>query len=1350
MQAQSMPPTDVQQRRVVVEKAREVWIRRLIDLSRRNNLLYYRPLKTGTLDLSLADGDRMAALLSGKTVAISKLVEDPSDEKLPGKLREIWRRAQTNAEEKGLATLFATLGMATWTAADGGRDPDAPILLLPVTLELKGRPGHEFFIRRTGTVQVNPVLLHVLESEFGVKLTPDDLIPLLQGDDEGEVFDPSPVYARLSERCAQIRGFQVRNVAVLGNFAFQKMAMVNDLRERGEDLVANDMIAALAGDAGARTQVGSPNFDPDPREFDRTPPQDEFLILDADSSQQKAIAAVLKGQSVVIHGPPGTGKSQTIANLIASLAAQGRRILFVAEKRAALEVVKKRLKQVGLEHIAIDMHGADVSPKLVLEQVGKALEAVRTSTPVDCEEMHRRFAERRDRLNRHVERLHREREPGGHSVYELQGRVLRLQREVNSDTRWRGAELKRIAEAGPQKVRDLLKEASGFASLFLRTDPSPWTGAKLPDGAAVQKAIDLVGRLASQSLPEFDATLVALLETTKFKPPATLKEARQMFPLLASVQRTLSLYSDQLYAQNLQKFLSDLKPGCSSSLAAVWAWCTNADFRGARKQVLALRTAGKASVSDLHAELSTAEADRLHWAEWSSRNTLPQRIPAFQAHQQKLDALLAETRELESLGPKKDLHAMPLEDLRRYVEALRKDSPTAGKLPRLWEIEQSLKRAGVGKLIAEIRTTKPEPDRWESFFDHAWFSSCLDAALLENPDIAGFNGSIHDSFVQEFKELDKERIRIAAARVRRAYAERAIAEMNSHPEQANLVRAEAQKKRRHLPLRKLFARAHEVLTAVCPCWMASPLSVSQLLDGRQGFDVVIFDEASQVLPEDAVPAILRATHLVVAGDSWQLPPTTFFAAGEDDELREEEEASATEGFESLLDIANSFVPSYYLRWHYRSRDESLISFSNYYIYGGRLVTFPGPGGPPVVRHVLVSQPTGLDGQEESSAAEVQKVVELVLDHAERRPNETLGVIAMGIRHADRVQRALDEALEQRPDLDRFFDPGAEERFFVKNLERVQGDERDAIILTVGYGKDRGGNLPFRFGPLLSQGGQRRLNVAVTRARQRMTLVSSFSHLDMNPERVRPGTGVELLRHYLLYAATEGKRLADAAPTGFPLNEFEAEVYDVLQSKGIPLIPQVGASRFRIDLVARHPKEPGRFVLAIECDGASYHSSPTARDRDRLRQQQLENLGWRFHRIWSTDWFMRKEEEINRALAAYKAAVDYADATERVVEAASPKNQDGHMKGSGAQAQTPVPRRGPRPNVPIRGSITEYHDSEIIRLVEWINSDGHLRTDDELIEELLPELGFTRRGAHIKAVLRELLERLRNQLGQQTA
>ena len=1329
------------QRRDSVEKARQAWIRKLIDLSRRNNLLYYRSLKWGTLTLSLDDAERWAALLRGDSVAVRSLVGNLPDEELVLKALGIWRRAQANQEEKGLTTMFVALGMASWKAADGGRDSDAPVLLLPIALELKGHAGTSLSIRRGGPVQANLVLLHVLETEFGVSISSERVLSCLQGHEEEEVFDPSPVYELFNEACASIPEFKVRDVAVLGNFAFQKMAMVRDLQESSEHLMSSDLVAALAGDTDAKQSLGAKTQNPDPKEFDRIPPQSEFLILDADSSQQSAIAAVLAGQSAVIHGPPGTGKSQTIANLVASLAASGKRVLFVAEKRAALQVVLKRLQQVGLEKIAIDLHGADVSPKRVMEQVGAALSTVRQAVPVDCDRMHQQYVERRDRLNRHVEGLHRRRRPSGMTVYELQGTLLRLQSEVQSDTRWRGPELTKIEKADPARVRDLLREAGGLGPLFVRSDPSPWNGVRLADGAAAQQAVDLVARLSSQTWPEFMLSLAELSKAVDFRTPKTLKDAQEMYSLLAAVRKTLGLYSPEVFTQNIQGMIRALVPGKAGGLRGVWTWCSSGEYRRARSLALGCRTAGKTRGPELFAELTAAEDQRIKWAALGSQASLPRAVPAYADSHGKLDAAAAALAALTSIVTRKPLVSLPLDEVGTYIDALAKDRLTPMKLPKLCEIEEGLDRCGAGKLVEELRKKKMVPEKWISAFDQSWYSSSLEAAQAEDPEIAGFNGRTHDAFVREFKELDRERIRIAAARVRRAYAERAIAAMNEQKTEEYVIRSEAEKKRRHRPLRALFAEARHVLTAVCPCWMASPLSVSQLLDTTRCFDFVIFDEASQVLPEDAVPAVMRGSHLVVAGDRWQLPPTTFFAAADDDELLEDESYAATEGFESLLDTTNAFMSSWYLDWHYRSRDETLISFSNHHIYKDRLVTFPGPGGSPVVQHALVQQPSGLDGQEESSSAEVNKVVELILEHAEKRPGESLGVIAMGMRHADRVQRAIDQALLQRPELGEFFDANAEERFFVKNLERVQGDERDAIILTVGYGKDRGGNLPFRFGPLLSFGGQRRLNVAVTRARQRMTLVSSFSHLDMDLAKVKPGTGVELLRFYLEYAASGGKRLEDLASTDFPMNSFEAEVFDVLESKGIPLVSQCGASSYRIDLVAQHPKQRGRYVLAIECDGASYHSSPTARDRDRLRQQQLENLGWKFHRIWSTDWFMRKEEEVNRALAAYENAVARAD-SELVGQLSSVGPSDMNRNPSAVNH----PARTARPGIGRRDAITEYPQWELMAMIDWIESDGRLRTDEEIIDELMPELGFHRRGVRIEGAIRAALEAHRNRPG----
>ena len=348
-------------------------------------------------------------------------------------------------------------------------------------------------------------------------------------------------------------------------------------------------------------------------------------------------------------------------------------------------------------------------------------------------------------------------------------------------------------------------------------------------------------------------------------------------------------------------------------------------------------------------------------------------------------------------------------------------------------------------------------------------------------------------------------------------------------------------------------------------------------------------------------------------------------------------------FESILDALGSVLSFRQLTWHYRSRDERLIAFSNVHIYNRTLVTFPGADGGDVLSYVPAPWHPAADTN--SPDPEVDAVVDLVLEHAWERPDESLGVITMGIRHRDRIEERLRGRLRQDPDLEAelsgFFDESRDERFFVKNLERVQGDERDAIILSIGYGKNDRGDLVYRFGPLLSEGGERRLNVAVTRAKNRITLVSSFSAHDMDPER-SAAEGVKLLRQYLQYIETGGSNLGDQVIDKPALNPFEVDVRDTLQRHGLKLTPQYGTSGYWIDFAVQHPAQPGRHVLAIECDGATYHSSQSARDRDRLRQEQLERQGWRFHRIWSTAWFHDKNACTEQALTAYQDALRDAD------------------------------------------------------------------------------------------------------------
>jgi very-short-patch-repair endonuclease len=923
--------------------------------------------------------------------------------------------------------------------------------------------------------------------------------------------------------------------------------------------------------------------------------------------------------------------------------------------------------------------------------------------------------------------------------------LLRLPAEARVEVRWRGQSLERLDSTTADRVQELLVEVGGMEGLLLGTDASPWTNSSIPDTKVAAHAIDLASELVHVAGPSALRALDGLARVG-FGIPDTLQDAISAVTLVFDVARLLGRYDEALFSEDLEALAVALDPDTRGPLMSLWAWCTSPTYRSARQSVRGHLRQGSSPLSSLALDVQRAR-------DLESQLTKPgivrvSQVEGIEGARDSLNTLAGQITSLQAVLGRADLMGLPLGELGALLAGLDKDRQTPYRLARLSELIVDVEQHAPG-LLNEVRALRRPAILWPSMFRQAWMSSCLQAAYTEDSAIAGFSGRAHEVFVQEFDDLDRARLALATRRVRRRHAERVIDAMNAHPDQALLVRREVAKRARHIPLRKLLAEAPDVLTALFPCWMASPLAVSQLVGtDRQYFDIVLFDEASQVLPEDAVAALLRAKRAVVAGDRNQLPPTMFFAAG-DDEQGLSEEASGTEGFESLLDVMAGLVEPWSLNWHYRSKDERLIAFSNHSIYGDRLVTFPSARSePPPVRHLLVpSDETDVDTQ--SSTMEIQNVIDCILAHAEAqvaRPSadrETLGVIALGIRHADRIQAALDPARSARPDLDDFFDEHKPERFFIKNLERVQGDERDAIILSLGVSKGRGGRLDHRaFGPLNGDAGRRRLNVAITRARRRMTLVSSFTHIDLDPEH--GSEGVRLLRDYLLYTASGGTVYGDGRVGATPLNPFEADVADTLERAGIPVIPQWGASGYRIDLVAKHPDRPGEFVLAIECDGASYHSCHTARDRDRLRQQQLEALGWRFHRIWSTDWFQRKDDEVQRALAAYRAAIQT-----RRGETTGTLNPDPDAPrvASSVEGDEP-PERGPRPALramahPARWgqqnrSINDYNHQDLVDLAKWVKSDRRLRTDDEILNEMLSALPFRRRGKRIVDRLRSAL------------
>lgn len=1317
----------------VVRTAQRQWLDRLIDMSRRNNLLYYQPVQSGTLELIIAP-ELMDEILSGEAVDLAPLIGQ-ADRRKQGVIQDIVRKALDNAEEKGIATLFLALGQVSWPDPDGGRQVKAPVLLAPITLKMRGQSEEKTQMQLDGSLQFNPVLQHALKRQWGVECDSEALLESTFGYDAVIAADKDNPSAELNALLDELRnltssneGVTVGSFAVISNFSFQKISMYRELQNSLAEMSSNDIVAAIAGDNNARARLALCKVNVDPKTLDSVHPKEEFLVTEADSSQQVAIASILQGQSALLHGPPGTGKSQTITNLISSLAARGKRVLFVAEKRAALEVVLSRLEEAGLGHLAIDLHGAESTPKKVLARVAKSLEALETSHLPDTEDMHDILVDRRTRLNDHVQRMHEERKPTGKSIFHMQGKLLRLPKEATSTlARWRGDFLAGVTPSKFREISDMLAEAAGFEDLSLGLDRSPWADANFTDATAVQSALDLTSRLYTRAIPSLKRGLEALFGGAELKRPEMIRDLGSVLGDLRETDELLDRYGAEAFSPDNSDIHEGLGAARQGIVPRIWHWATDPAFRAAVKKARALCKDKRRRLSELRSDLERVSLLGKRWREYTSRLTPPCNLDNIQEIWRSYEDLRIQ---VEALVPQKRLLTWPngtLEALAEEVGRLAADSSTPYRLLAMREVASKLRHLGAGELLEDLRTRRVPGHYWQDSCLYVWYASTLDGLATVDPKVHGFVGKSHSRYVADFQEFDQKSLSKAADRVRRAHAEFAVRAMNDDPEKERLLREQAAKARRHLPLRRLFKEAGQVLTAVCPCWMASPLAVSQLIEGRGLFDYVIFDEASQILPEDAIPAILRGRNIVVAGDSNQLPPTPFFAESYSDD----EDEGAAVGYESLMDMTRAFVQSHYLNWHYRSKDERLIAYSNRYIYEDRLTTFPGAGGSDVIQHVLIGQKPLADIDQLSSSPEVNKVVELVIKHAEEHPNVTLGVITMGLKHALRIQHKLDSVLSTRPDLAEFFDTNRPERFFVKNLERVQGDEREKVILSVGYAKDSSGKLPLKFGPLTGMNGRRRLNVAVTRARANLTLLSSFNFTEMDVTKIRPNTGLEFLRGYIEFAASGGSALGRSQTTDSPVNDFEFDVKETLALHGVTCVPQLGCSNFRIDLAAVHPDQPGRYVLAVECDGASYHSSYTARDRDRLRQQHLEKLGWRFHRIWSTDWFLRKEDEVARAIRAFQDAVATAGSGPRSVQ-------------EQPRPVTPEPtgrREGQAPLID-RKSIDEYRPHELITLIKWICSDGRLRTNEQLADEVFENLPFKRRGARIDSAIDDAIARYR--------
>ncbi len=1213
----SEPADGLPRREDLVQAASRSWTARLDDAARRSSLLRYGDGAGGALDLAGLDPDAVDRLLRGDTVTPWP-GGNPEHERIGEHARRLADLSLASREEQGVDGLHVAMGMVTWRPEGSGPAPVAPVVLLPVELvDLASGPSRA--IRRTGELTWNPVLAYVLETDYRRSFE------ALGPPDGARGPLPDGLWQLVRDLGAEVPGFALHERIVLGHFLSYHVHLLNELRLRPDAMAGHDLIAALAGDRIARARLrdraGMPQGPAVAGDGGR-----RRIVLPADQTQRQAVDAVCRGESCTIEGPPGSGKSQTIANVVAALVADGQKVLLVAQKRAALDAVRQRLEARDLGHLTLDLLGAETSRRAVLERIADAIATKALTAPGEPAD-DKRLDETRQMLQSSLRALHQERGPSGLSLLDMQSRLLRLPEAVRTAGLRPLPGLAGMSAAAARHVEILLAGARDLGALLGPDPSSPWAAARLPDETAAIAAVDLSLRVYSlwQRMLAALGDLEAVLPSVR---PSSLGEVEQVAAILFGVNETLRRYRPEVFRLG--------GPGASPPRP----------FRGPngmpRHRAVAQALRALRRDPGLGLDGAEAAADRAaiadQGARWRSVVGAPQPVihPEGDTLFAAVDALRAPLLKLVALlGPGR-FGDLPLADAGSLLRRLADDTATPHRIPRAAAITRELERHGASQAAGEVFACALDPALWPQAFQYLWLTSCLDAARAEEPGLAGILGRHRDQLQERLFRLERAEMDLAAEQVRIAHARRVAAAFGEHPGQAAIVRQAAAA---NTPLPALLAAAPDVLLALFPCWLASPYAVSRLVDGdRRHFDVVIVDEASQLPAEAAIPAILRASRLVLAGDPRQLPPGDLALEGPGPAQRDA--ASVLDGL--------AFLPAYRLGWHYRSLDEALFAFSNRHIYQDAVMTFPGRQGHGAgLTHVVVSSQAGEGGGTASAAdAEAQAVADLVLRHAEERRQESLGVIACDLDHAQRILAAVERAVAGRQDVASFFDRARSERFFVKPLDLVQGDERDAVILALGFDRPGEGGGLWQVGPFEGALGERRLNVAITRARRRMTVVSACGYEDIAEESCRgPGSG--LLRHFLQFAAMRHGRQMAAELTDEPVNPLEQgislfveEVCGALRQAGIDCVPQYGSLRHRMDLAARHPDRPGEYLLAISCDGLERHAPPSEREYDRRRQ--LELLGWRYHRIFAGDWAADRGGEIRRALEVYRQAVAAAD------------------------------------------------------------------------------------------------------------
>lgn len=1236
----------------LVTGALRSWQRQLVDLGGPNTLLWYQQNALGTLELTGGHPTGVATLLAGRPTKLSDMVREPrAFIEAATRARAIRAKALELRTERGIPTLFLAAGMATWDLPGAGwRRPFAPVLLRPLELRPRDATLTDFDLDVDENVEVNPALLQFLQVEHGLTLDP---VAIAESAQTARGFDPVPAWEALLDAAAGVPGFTIARRLFIGTFSYAKLPLVTDLMAQRGQLDRHPLVAALAGDDSARELVAQPL----PASHPDGDLSRELIVVDADAAQLAAVDAARSGANLVIAGAPGTGKSQTLANVVAGLAADGKRVLFLAEKRSAIDAVVGRLEGVELGGIVLDLHdGVTTRSTLARDIVESADRLCRVGAPHTAD-ADRALSARRDALIGHRDALHAQREPWGVSTFAAQNAIAQLAGMTPppvSRVRVRGQALAGLTPPQVERAAAALERAATAGAWTGRHDP--WFGASVYTTDQARQALTTAQRLVSHAgIDHVQRLGAAVLAAANLPAAQTFSDFGDALDLLLGVESTLEVFSPEVYAAPLEDWVASLAGDNRREAAGDRGIFGGYEKRRAARGLLL----PGASVDDLPGALAAALDERDRWrrkAGPSAIPTAPGGIAEFaSAYQRNAADLATLDGKLTNTFAGGRLAQAPLRQLRARIDQLVRAADRLEVVPAVAADLDLARSAGLGELIGDLAGRGVPPAGVRHEVDYVWWTSVLDEITIRDTRYGGQSGEHLHRMTSEYQVLDHEHLRLNAHRVLSGVAQRVRAVVADAPEQVAVLRAEASKPSRHTRALDLFPLAGDVMTAARPIWAMSPLVVPALIPPGQWFDAIVVDEASQVPAAQLISALTRAGQVIVAGDEHQLPPTSFSTQALPDAAVVDDLIDLADGPESVLVSLSQLVPVVTLPHHYRSHDERLVTFVNERLYDGAMVTFPGPHGRSPVTietvHPDVASTTVDTAHGEhapvSSAAEVDRVVRLVLAHARTRPHESLGVVTIGVVHARRVEEAIRVALLRlEPDADvlRFFSGTADrEPFFVRNVERVQGDERDAIIFSVGYPRLPDGRVPHLFGPLHATGGDRRLGVAVTRARKHLTVVSSFGSTDLEPRRII-SRGAEMLRDYLAYAESEVAWAVSAEH--FDDDPIDAAWHDPLlrdlterlRAAGHVVEPAVGRTAGQIELVVYDANRPDGAKVAVETDGAPYARRLGVRDRERLRSEHLARLGWIPLRVWQSDLFRTPEREVARILEAASGAV----------------------------------------------------------------------------------------------------------------